>query len=97
MKKKYSLKYKTVTVYFDKNPRTGICECCEKKFKTQMHHWSYKYKPKEVKENKELALENTTELCYHCHKVANAIRFIVENWLKTLKLLAILKKRNKIK
>ena len=72
-KKRYSVTYKTVTVHFNKNPRTGICECCEKKFKTHLHHWKYVYKPKEVKKNPELALKNTSELCYSCHKLGNAL------------------------
>lgn len=78
MKKRYTVRYKTITVYFDKNPRTGKCKCCDKKAKTQLHHWKYKYTIKEVKKNPKLALENTTELCYFCHRVANALKFVLE-------------------
>lgn len=86
IKKKYSLKYRNKTFYFTEPLRTGICECCGKASKTQSHHWLYKYKTKEVVKNKELAKENTTELCYYCHKLANCLVHLNEQQIKTLKL-----------
>ena len=64
--------------------RKGICEACGKSKKkreiksTHLHHWRYAYKWSSVKKNPELALENTIELCYACHEIADAIRRLSE-------------------
>lgn len=71
-----------ITLPFD--PRKGICEACGKSVKkkeikyTQLHHWRYAYKPATVKKNPMLVLENTSELCYYCHKhIADPIRALL--------------------
>ena len=70
-----------VTLPFD--PRRGICEACGKSKErgeikmTALHHWWYAYQPKTVKKNPLLALENTSELCYYCHQLADAIRALL--------------------
>lgn len=79
MKKKYTLRYKRTTIYLDKNPRTGICTCCGKPAKTQMHHIEYKYTTDEVKKKPKLALEETIELCFYDHRLCNMLRQLDEN------------------
>ena len=62
------------------DPRKGVCSACGKsKAKgeitmTSMHHWRYAYKPDTVRKNPILALENTSEFCFSCHRVADALR-----------------------
>lgn len=85
--KKYKMRYAgsrgkgiTVTLLYD--PRKGVCEACRKsKWRneiknTALHHWWYAYSPKTVREHPLLALENTSELCYYCHQLADAIRML---------------------
>lgn len=77
-KKKYRIKYQTIKVVVE-DPRRHICQACKKSFKvTAMHHYKYAYKPETVKENPELALENTLELCFYDHQIADAFRTLVE-------------------
>jgi len=70
-----------VTLPFD--PRKGKCMACGKsKAKgeiksTCLHHWWYEFKPATVKKNPILALRNTSELCYYCHQLADAIRALL--------------------
>lgn len=60
--------------------RKGICMACGKSVHrgelktTQMHHWKYAYKNETVKKNPLLALENTVELCFACHQIADGLR-----------------------
>jgi hypothetical protein len=67
-----------VTLPFD--PRNHICEACGKSVEsgeiknTALHHWYYAYAPQTVKKNPLLALDNTSEFCYYCHQLADAIR-----------------------
>jgi len=57
------------------NPiRKGTCLACGTKGWTNLHHWKYEFKVKEVRKNTKLALKNTTELCIPCHDLADAIR-----------------------
>jgi len=83
-------------VPYPRNPRRGKCKVCGKdKAKgeiktTQLHHWYYKYNVETVKKNPLLALENTIELCYGCHKIADWLRNAVtatrpENFYKIIK------------
>ena len=87
-KKGYKIRYETahgggvvVTLPFD--PRKHKCDSCGKSVAageikvTALHHWYYAYQPKTVKENPILALENTSELCFGCHQVADAIRALL--------------------
>jgi len=86
--KKYKVKYagsrgKGIVVSLPFNPRKGVCEACGKSVAkgeiklTALHHWWYAYRVKTVRENPLLALENTSELCYGCHEVADAIRALL--------------------
>jgi len=62
------------------NIRKGICKVCGRsKHKaeiktTQLHHWWYKYSVETVKKNPLLALENSIEVCFGCHKIADWLR-----------------------
>lgn len=79
---KWAVQYQrtTIMVPYPRNPRTGICEVCGRSIKkkeiktTQLHHWIYKYETETVKKNPLLALENTIEVCFRCHKIADWIR-----------------------
>lgn len=86
--KKYKVRYATahgkgVVVTLPFNPRKGVCQACGKSISrgeikiTALHHWIYAYKAKTVKENPILALKNTSELCYYCHQLADAIRALL--------------------
>ena len=86
--KKYRTKYagsrgKGITVTLPFDPRKGVCEACGKSKErgeikiTAMHHWWYEFAPKTVKQNPILVLKNTSELCYGCHQMADAIRALL--------------------
>jgi predicted metal-dependent hydrolase len=92
-----SITYRGKQIFFNisHNIRKGICECCgDKESRTNLHHWKYKYKVKEVRKNPLLALENTTELCFpKCHDVANALNLIKKTDKKIIEKLEELKKQ----
>jgi len=79
-KKKYRIRYQTITVTLPEDPRKGICEACGKSVHkgeiktTHLHHWCYAYMPRTVRKNPKLALENTSELCFYCHSIADMLR-----------------------
>jgi len=86
--KKYYMKYagsrgKGVTVCLPIDPRKHVCQACGKSVlkgeikTTSLHHWWYAYQPATVKDNPALALHNTSELCYYCHQLADAIRALL--------------------
>jgi len=84
---KWAIRYQqtTIMVPYPRNPRRGICQACGRSKEkgeiktTQLHHWFYKYETETVKKNPLLALENSVELCFRCHKIADAFRaFITE-------------------
>lgn len=88
LKKGYRIRYagsrgKGVTVTLPFDPHKGICQACGKSKDegeikvTFIHHWWYEFKPKTVKENPILTLKNTSELCYYCHQLADAIRALL--------------------
>jgi hypothetical protein len=70
-------------VVLQEDPRKGVCEACGKSITngeikmTALHHWWYEFQPKTVKENPILATKNTSELCFGCHQVADAIRALL--------------------
>jgi len=70
------VKYRRISVEVPDSARGGICEACGHTGKTDLHHIIYQYSTKEVRENPKLALEGTVELCYRCHRIANAIQLI---------------------
>jgi hypothetical protein len=72
-----------IVVYLPENPHKGVCQACglskargEIKF-TAFHHWWYAYQPETVKKNPVLVLENTSEVCFGCHQVADSIRALL--------------------
>ena len=86
--RKYRTKYagsrgKGVTVTLPFDPRKGVCDGCGKSKArgeikiTALHHWWYEFAPKTVKANPILVLKNTSELCYYCHGLADAIRALI--------------------
>jgi len=86
--KGYKIRYagsrgKGVVVVLPFDPRKGKCAGCGKTKangeikSTALHHWWYAYQPKTVKQNPILALENTSEFCYYCHQLADAIRALL--------------------
>jgi hypothetical protein len=88
-KQKYKMRYagshgNGCIIYLPFDPRKGVCEACGKsKAKgeikmTSLHHWKYAYKAETVKKNPILVLENTTELCFACHQVADGLRGIMK-------------------
>ena len=72
----FKIKYRRATVTLKDNPRKGWCECCGRKGKTGCHHFRYAYKTKEVRKKPILALDNTAELCFLDHRIANALQLI---------------------
>lgn len=86
MKKKYTLKYRRLTVRLDFNPRKNYCECCGKNGKLDYHHWIYSYKTKDVRKNPSLAAMNGSTLCFVCHNLANSLKHLIDNREKINKL-----------
>lgn len=74
--------YQRTRVSFDYpvSIRTGCCVACGRcksrgEIKTtQKHHTVYAYLTKTVLKNPVLALENTLELCFGCHPIADGLR-----------------------
>lgn len=78
----YWIKYKRIRVKVLGDKSTQ-CECCLKTPKPRgmhTHHWKYEFTIKEVARNPELAKKNSTSLCYKCHRVANAMRIVEEEF-----------------
>jgi hypothetical protein len=93
-RKQYRMRYAgaggggcTITLPFD--PRKGICAACgksrhkiingEPEIKlTALHHWKYSHSPETVKKNPILILDNTVEVCFACHQVADGLRGIMK-------------------
>jgi hypothetical protein len=84
----YKVRYATahgggVVVTLPEDPRKHICDACKKSVAadeirmTALHHWYYAYQGKTVQENPILALENTSELCFGCHPLGDAIRALL--------------------
>lgn len=73
---------KGITVTLPDDPRKHKCAVCGKVVgeeikTTALHHWWYAYQPETVRKNPILALDNTIEVCYGCHQVADAIRALL--------------------
>jgi len=88
---------KGIVVWLPYDPRKHKCEACGKVVgidikMTALHHWWYAYQPKTVRENPMLALENTSEVCYYCHELADAIRALLYAHPKRVAQVAILLK-----
>jgi len=69
-----------ISLYYPVQIRKGCCEACGRcKSKgeikvTQRHHTKYAYETKTVLKNPALALENSLELCFGCHPIADGFR-----------------------
>ena len=77
--------YRKARIWLPFNPRKGKCEACGKThtdkgkpIRSQLHHWEYAFSTAEVRKNPLLVLEHTSELCYHCHQLADCIRRLYE-------------------
>lgn len=63
--------------------RKGICDACHRnKHKgeiktTQRHHMKYAFETKTVLSNPVLALENSLELCFNDHQIADGLRMLL--------------------
>jgi hypothetical protein len=72
-----------IIVWLPMDPRKGICEACGKSKErgeikiTALHHWWYEFQPKTVKENPMLAIKNTSEFCFYCHVLGDAVRALL--------------------
>jgi hypothetical protein len=84
----YKIRYETahghgIVVTLPEDPRKHICDSCKKSVAageirvTALHHWWYAYQPQTVKENPILATDNTSELCFGCHPLGDAIRTLL--------------------
>lgn len=69
---KFRVLYRRARLTVEGKP-THTCQACGAGGRTELHHLSYAYPTAEVRKNHQLALENTIELCYLCHRVANAL------------------------
>lgn len=81
-----------VLVEFEK---AGACAACGLRGRTEMHHYFYSYNTDEVRRHPHLALDNTIELCFLCHRLANMLRYLAMNSVRTQEVnAALLKKLN---
>jgi 5-methylcytosine-specific restriction endonuclease McrA len=77
----FRLKYRRAT-FLVSGIKGDRCQCCglkPKKKGLHFHHRVYAYSTAEVRKHPQLALENTMQLCYRCHKIADALRITQEN------------------
>ena len=87
------IKYRRARIKIE-TKKPDKCECCGKKAKKlDYHHWKYAYTTDEVIRNPLLVLDNTSVLCFPCHKRGDALRICWEEPLVTEKL-NIIRKRD---
>lgn len=58
--------------------RPCMCQACGRIGRVELHHWRYAYQTKVVRKMPQLALDNTTWLCFACHNVADAVRKVAD-------------------
>jgi hypothetical protein len=84
-RQKYRMRYAGThghgcVIFLPFDPRKGVCMACGKSREkgeiktTSLHHWKYAYKADTIRKNPILILENTTELCFACHMIADSFR-----------------------
>lgn len=83
MNKVFKVRYRSITVKVN-GVRGDTCYLCPKPHVVKprglhLHHFKYAYTVKQVKENPQLALENTVLCCFHAHRVLNSKRIVEEN------------------
>jgi len=85
----YRMRYATahgggIVVWLPEDPRKHVCEACGRSVlkceikTTALHHWKYAYRAETVRKNPMFALENTSEYCFPCHKIADGIRALLD-------------------
>lgn len=79
MKQQVRYRKKTIKLDVPFKIREGKCKCCGRVGKTDLHHWVYAYPTSQVKKFPYLALNNTIELCFVCHRLANCISHLDHN------------------
>ena len=79
MKQQVRYRRKTIKLDVPYLIRIKQCRCCGRTGKTDLHHWVYEFPTKQVQKSKLLALKNTIELCYSCHRLANCISHLDHN------------------
>ena len=77
---RYGIDYQGRKIYveLDEPPKKGICEACHRKVGkdikiTATHHFSYSFSKKQIEKDPKLALKNTAEVCFSCHRYGNAL------------------------
>lgn len=71
------VRYRRIRVYVN-TKKPSKCECCGRPGRLELHHWKYQHTTAEVRFHPQLALDNTTWLCFTCHKLADALRKILD-------------------
>ena len=56
--------------------RPCMCQACQRIGRVELHHWRYAYKTKVVRKLPQLALDNTSWLCFTCHNLADSLRAV---------------------
>lgn len=73
------IRYRRTVVTVTHSHKSGVCiggHLGAKKI--DRHHWIYRYETKRVRADPDLAVENTVEACYPCHRAADALRYAAE-------------------
>jgi len=81
--KRHYVTYNKTKIPVPENPRKGQCVSCKRKVGnvikvTQLHHTIYAFLLRTVKKKPLLALKNILELCFPCHKTADAFRMLLD-------------------
>jgi len=78
---KFKVKYRR-SFFTVEGIKSDTCQCCGKKPKKSglhFHHLVYAFSTDEVRKNPQLALRSTIQLCWYCHRVADALRIVNEH------------------
>ncbi len=74
------IKYRRLTVNLPEEIKPTICVVCGRAGnKIDHHHYYYSYETKDVKKKPILVLDNTINVCFPCHLIADAVRITVEH------------------
>jgi len=85
------IKYRKLTVEVE-GERPKKCSICGKEFKKiDLHHFKYEFTTEQVRKNPQLALKNTIPVCYYDHRIADAIRKVMDNPERSKKIAKLLK------
>ena len=90
---KIRIRYRRARVTVE-HEKTNFCQACGAEGRTEMHHYLYAYQTSRVREWPALALDNSIELCFNCHKIANALRICTDSTKRAhVVIVALLKKQ----